>query len=389
MKISMRYSMLAACMVNLLPLAAITLSAQETAPLKLWHSFARKDNFVTATAVGEAGARADGYGDAGVEALVFAELQPGTVPLKLFYSATRGDNFTTATADGQEAALNSGYSFVRFEGYVYPEPRAGTLPLKLYYSDALNENFTFATPTSETNARNSGYRFVRIEGYAFPAGAKPKRDPKDDSVAPAPAPALARAQRSTYFLNAPVVIQYSGLPGNAQDWIAVSKRGDPDNTYGKWEYTGGKTSGTITIPAGLAPGDYEVRVYFNWPSGGFNVQSRTTFSVGNRAQERIDDIVLPSNLARPTRVSYAANEAITIQYSGLPGNAQDWITVVRRGDPDHTQGLWQYTSGKRSGTFSLPNGLGPGEYEVRVFFDWPKGGYTVQSRTTFTVTAGG
>jgi hypothetical protein len=44
-------------------------------------------------------------------------------PLKLYWSAARGDNFTTATKIGELSARDAGYSFSRVEGYVFPAGR--------------------------------------------------------------------------------------------------------------------------------------------------------------------------------------------------------------------------------------------------------------------------
>ena len=81
---------------------------------------------------------------------------------------------------------------------------------------------------------------------------------------------------------------------------------------------------------------------------------------------------------------YRSNAPITIRYSGLPGNSQDWITLFEAGRPDNTYGQWFYTNGQRSGSHRF-SGVSAGIYEVRVYFDWPSGGYTVQKRVKINV----
>ncbi len=78
----------------------------------------------------------------------------------------------------------------------------------------------------------------------------------------------------------PVVVEFAGLPGNKQDWISVVPQGVDDKTYksGFWSYLSGRTSGTLTLGT-LTPGAYEVRVYLDWPDGGYTVVSRSHFSV--------------------------------------------------------------------------------------------------------------
>jgi hypothetical protein len=81
---------------------------------------------------------------------------------------------------------------------------------------------------------------------------------------------------------------------------------------------------------------------------------------------------------------YCPGEAIIVTYEGMPGNAQDWITAVPRAEPDTAYWEWYYTGGSTQGNFTF-GGLPAGSYEVRAYFDWPTGGYTVQARRAFEV----
>ena len=89
-------------------------------------------------------------------------------------------------------------------------------------------------------------------------------------------------------------------------------------------------------------------------------------------------------ILKPHKTVYIRTEPVTITYSGLPGNQNDWITLVKASEPDSTYGAWFYTSGKRSGTYSF-GVVEPGDYEVRIYFDWPNGGYIVQKRLKIKV----
>ncbi|HEX5760402.1 MAG TPA: hypothetical protein VF121_14530 [Thermoanaerobaculia bacterium] len=76
-----------------------------------------------------------------------------------------------------------------------------------------------------------------------------------------------------------VVVRWKEMPGNEGDWISIQPVGAPDDSYGAtWTYTGGKREGTYEAGQ-LAPGEYEVRVYYDWPNGGFNVRERVRFRV--------------------------------------------------------------------------------------------------------------
>ncbi len=82
--------------------------------------------------------------------------------------------------------------------------------------------------------------------------------------------------------------------------------------------------------------------------------------------------------------SHRVGEPIEIQWHKLPGNDRDWINVVPADASDSTWGTWWYAEGASSGKRSVDLEE-PGEYEIRVYFDWPGGGYNVQSRLRFTV----
>jgi len=81
---------------------------------------------------------------------------------------------------------------------------------------------------------------------------------------------------------------------------------------------------------------------------------------------------------------FSSSEPVSIKYSGLPGNQYDWITLVSAENGDSSYGEWFYTKGEKEGTYTF-NAQYPGNYEVRVYYNWPKGGYVVQKRLKITV----
>jgi len=76
----------------------------------------------------------------------------------------------------------------------------------------------------------------------------------------------------------PFVLSWSNTPGNQKDWVTVVPVGTPDDLWGQWTYTKGKSSGSFTL-SGLSAGDYEARLYYNWPAGKFKVIERLRFTV--------------------------------------------------------------------------------------------------------------
>jgi peptidoglycan hydrolase-like protein with peptidoglycan-binding domain len=106
-------------------------------------------------------------------------------------------------------------------------------------------------------------------------GKTDKAAPKEPEVQ---ASKYAKTQKDVYASDEPIIVEFSGLPGNKQDWITVVTKETPDNSYAEYFYTQGKTQGNYTFK-GLKPGEYEVRVYFDWPGGGYTVQDRFSFEV--------------------------------------------------------------------------------------------------------------
>ncbi len=86
----------------------------------------------------------------------------------------------------------------------------------------------------------------------------------------------------------------------------------------------------------------------------------------------------------PDRKVYASSEPVRITFSGLPGNRNDWITLVKAEEPDNTNGQWFFTYGQRSGSHTF-NPTEPGNYEIRLYFNWPGGGYNVRKRIRVSV----
>ncbi len=91
-----------------------------------------------------------------------------------------------------------------------------------------------------------------------------------------------------------------------------------------------------------------------------------------------------SALLVPGKSIYRTREPIKVEYSGMPGNPFDWLTLVRASAAEDTYKEWFYTNGKKSGSCTFKP-VPPGDYEIRAYFDWPKGGYKVQQRVSVKV----
>jgi hypothetical protein len=193
------------------------------------------------------------------------------------------------------------------------------------------------------------------------------------------------ANKASYAPDEAIPIEYTGFPGNSQDWLTLVKKDAPPNTYGEWFYTGGKKAGSFQFK-GLAAGEYQVRAYFDWPSGGFAVRAQLPVIVSTAAPApAVATDGKPSLSLRQQK--YQPGEAIDIDFSGFPGSQQDWVTLVSKNTPANQYAEWFYTKGQRSGRLSF-RGLPAGSYEARAYFNWPSGGYAVQARTAFEVAGG-
>ena len=185
---------------------------------------------------------------------------------------------------------------------------------------------------------------------------------------------LARTQVPIYGPNENIVVQFSGLPGNAQDWVTITPPSAPETQYGEYYFTAGKKDGTLSFN-GLPAGTYEVRVFFNWPAGGYVIHDRYPFLVQPTAG---------GGIAWTQKPVYAPQEQIVVEYSRLPGNPQDWITLVAASQPDNQYGEYFFTQGRPAGQLNF-NGLPPGTYEVRLYYNWQADGFKTQFRYPFIV----
>jgi hypothetical protein len=82
-----------------------------------------------------------------------------------------------------------------------------------------------------------------------------------------------------YAPGAPIEIAFSGMPGNARDWISIAPAGAADTAFASYAYTNGEASGTVELRAPETPGLYELRAYFDDSAGDKTVRGRESFEV--------------------------------------------------------------------------------------------------------------
>ncbi len=179
-----------------------------------------------------------------------------------------------------------------------------------------------------------------------------------------------------------VTVYWSATPGNPQDVVSVVAEGAPASNLGNWTYTSGVTDGSYEV-AGLANGYYEVRVFYDYPNGGDTIHASYYFTVGDGSTT--PDQVMGNATVGTDKPSYKAGDTVLVFWAGLPGNPQDWVTVVPAGSSPDEWGQWTYTNGQATGAYQV-SGLAAGDYEVRVYYDYPNGGNTIHAVAGFSVT---
>ena len=82
---------------------------------------------------------------------------------------------------------------------------------------------------------------------------------------------------------------------------------------------------------------------------------------------------------------YNQGEMITVIFSNAPGDDSDWICIVPAGSPDTDGGDYQYMPRGLDHGSLIFNPRSPGEYEVRVYYNYRRNGYVVSGRYAFSV----
>lgn len=174
--------------------------------------------------------------------------------------------------------------------------------------------------------------------------------------------------KSSYTPGETVTASYSGLPGNALDWLAVAPQNAAVGTYVTWAYAGG-VNGTQDF-TGLAAGTYVVRTFEN--------NSETLLAESDPFTVGWTTTTISTDAA-----SYAPPATVTVSFANLHGNAHDWVTLAPAGSQLTTYGAWAYP-GAVSGTYVF-SGVPAGSYVARAFED---DGFTLLAESsTFTVVA--
>jgi len=188
----------------------------------------------------------------------------------------------------------------------------------------------------------------------------------------------------TYHLDQTMVASFSGLPGNARDYIAIAPAGSSDMTITSYRYTNGQAAGSVTFANGIAytglyrsdgpelnSGLYVMRAYLN----------DTYTKVAETAPFQIGATITTSASMIP------AFGSITVSWTNMPGN-RDWIALAPDKSALSANPVWLYTDNSVNGSLTFNPSVGvAGDYRARAFTNDSQA-YQGES-PVFTVTGGG
>ena len=234
---------------------------------------------------------------------------------------------------------------------------------------------------SSTANGSSGNWQTHIGAFAFP------------SCVAAATPTLS-ASPSSVAAGSSVTATWSGIPSPTNtDWIGLYLPGAANTAYLAWMYVScSHTAGSamaagscaLSIPGGLTPGTYQLRLLSN---NGFTVLATSNDFTVTAAG--------PTLSASPGSV--VAGSSVTATWNGIPSPTTiDWIGLYTPGAANTAYLAWIYVSCSHtpgsamaagSCAFPIPGGLAPGTYQLRLLSN---NGFTLLATSNdFTVTAAG
>ena len=218
------------------------------------------------------------------------------------------------------------------------------------------------------------------------SGLKPEADPEETELFMAIAaaggfgaadyleiyPDGAYADEARAFLAGPQLV-LDGLNFTDTQDITVSLKNVPELAYADVRivpklpdaepvaeqrlYNAGSDIARFAPDSRLAPGLYRVIATVDPDDGG------ALFSLMRDFELTLGQAVLTADKA-----VFAPGEMITVRFSGMSGDSQDYVSTAPVGSTNQTFVNYAYTQGARDGSLTLPAPTVPGAYELRAFF---------------------
>lgn len=201
---------------------------------------------------------------------------------------------------------------------------------------------------------------------AFPEGAW-----RAEAEALIAGPAVT-ADQEVYSETDPVKVNWSGLPADFTGQLALGRAGDErlNDTIGMSLPEVNGTSGTtdLTFYSVADPGVYDLRIV--------DLEGEAVAVTQIRIAVAAATLQLDNDSVRP-------GQEIKVAFSGMAGRDEDFISIVKAGEPAHVQGSpWTATGGATEGSVIITAPKEPGDYELRAWYGRDP---RVRARVAFTV----
>jgi hypothetical protein len=170
-------------------------------------------------------------------------------------------------------------------------------------------------------------------------------------------------------------------------WVGVLDAATPKDTkiewfpYGRF-YLDNRADGTLTFTAPASPGKYLLRMQeLEFATTLTEIMLTVAEPMAAQPQPAAANTAL--SLASeapgiaPRQPVFAPDEGIAVIYGGLPAKGQDWLAIagVDQG-PKEYYDLVMLEGRPKDGSHVFKP-LPEGEYQIRLYTDWPKGGYEI------------
>ncbi len=169
--------------------------------------------------------------------------------------------------------------------------------------------------------------------------------------------------KATAVAGETLAIEFEGPPAGSGDYIIVATPDAPAKKYLNYAYVKGGSPAQLRMP--LDAGDYEVR----YLQGGGKIIARQTVQV------------TPASATMSAPASAPAKSVVSVEFTGPPPGAGDYIVVSSTDQPDLKYITYGYVKGGSPAKVRMPND--PGDYELRYI----QGGKKLLARRAVKVTA--
>ncbi|WP_168206328.1 peptidoglycan-binding protein [Labrenzia sp. PHM005] len=194
-------------------------------------------------------------------------------------------------------------------------------------------------------AAASGHRGAKDILKDWEAENRAAQTPTPPPVTALPSPVPVPVQQTAPSINGnkarfstgeAVSVEFGNLPAGQLNWIAIAAADHgAEAFYDLLMLQNGRQTGTHTFKL-LPDGDYELRVYLDWPNGGHEIAARAPVTVG--------DIALPSAQPLPEPVVQPSpNAPDKADHTSQPGIAAKHTTETEPSNPDNGSAVSDYS----------------------------------------------